>query len=98
MERFDLIDEEIDEKLQEFKGVAGQFAQGNAQMKDVSQLLLDSSKEDTNPDKETYQKLIKLVGGPVYVICFLCYAQFQKYWDNQVERINAEYGAIDPES
>jgi len=72
MARLKLLEEELDEKLLEFRGVAGTL-KGTAHG-DVSKLLLDSSKENVNPDQETYGKLLALTGGPMYMIVFVVYA------------------------
>ena len=30
------------------------------------------------------------IGGPLPILVFVCFAQFQKIWSNNVERVNAD--------
>lgn len=82
-------------KLEEFLGATTEIDTKTSAL--LGKLLIDEAEEDVNPDGETYGKLFALLGGPLPVILFVIYAQFQKFFDNHVERVNAEYSIIDPE-
>mmetsp|Transcript_36652 Transcript_36652/g.48120 ORF Transcript_36652/g.48120 Transcript_36652/m.48120 type:complete len:809 (+) Transcript_36652:302-2728(+) len=78
----DLDEKQVEAKLEEFRGINREVDGKTSQI--VGKLLKDEADEDVNADDDTYNKLIALVGGPIPVILFACYAQFQKYWDNNV--------------
>ena len=70
----DLNEEQIDKKLEEFRGVNREVDE--ATNKIVGKLMQNEEDENVDADKDTYTKLWALIGGPIPVILFACYAQF----------------------
>ena len=90
-----MTEAELDQKLKDFAGAKQEIDEKTNAL--IGKLLVDEADENVNPDSETYSKLWALLGGPIPIVCFVAYAQFQKFWDNYVERINAEFSVVDPE-
>ncbi len=93
---FGLREVDIEQKLIEFKGL-GNAIDDEATRKIGKLLVDDDPNEKSGAGKETYGRIYRLVGGFLPVMIFLVYAQFQKYWENYNQRIDAEFAAVDPE-
>ena len=63
----------------------------------VGKLLQDEEDEDVNANSETYKKLWAILGGPLPIVICAVYQQIQKYVDNYIERVNANYAIEAPE-
>ena len=70
----DLNDKQIDEKLEEFRGVNREVDEATNNI--VGKFLQNEEDEEVNADSDTYTKLWALLGGPIPIILFACYAQF----------------------
>ena len=69
-ELLEMSDDELDQKLEEFKGPISQFDEKTKEK--LSSLLLKPEDEPYQPDSETYAHLYKLVGSPLPIIAYLC--------------------------
>ena len=74
----DLTEPELDEKLEQFRGVKREVDGDTSAI--VGKLLLNEEEEDIDADDEAFSKLYSLVGGLPPALVFITYAIFQKFW------------------
>ena len=92
---FGLRESDLDEKLHEFKGLGTNLDAQTSKV--LGKLLEEDYVTKSNADFSTYYQIFGLICGSVPLIIFICYAQFQKFWENYNQRVDAEFAAIDPE-
>ena len=62
-------EEEIDEKINDFRGPISKI--DDVTSKQFSKALVNPEDENVTPEKETYKKLLKLAGGVIPVIIYI---------------------------
>ena len=65
----DMLEEEIDEKLVEFKGPINTVDEATSNQ--LGKILVDLEDENVDPDMQTYKNLLNLAGGVIPVAIFL---------------------------
>ena len=91
-----MSEDELDQKLEEFKGPITTFDEQTK--KKLSTILTNLEDEPSQPDNETYRHLYNLVGSPLLLIIYLISTFILQWIERSVDTQKATYANVNPET